>query len=668
MLYAYPALASEEVDISALNMEYSFQDNLFSARGNVRILFQDLTISADELQLDRNTGDALITGHVVYEDPDAKITAEKIELNFNTKLGTMYESYIFYKERNIHLNSSQTTKTGERSFSLEDSVLTTCSQDTPHWSIASGSVKAEKNKRISSLNNTFRIRDIPVLYTPYFWAPINNDRHTGLLFPSFGYSSNKGSSYKQGFFWAISENLDATFYLDYYNEKGPAGGIDYRYIIDEKTNGELWMYHVRDDEPDRNLFELKAYHNQALPYDTTGFLKIHTVNEFDYYTEMDSTSSRRFGLTSGTNTPFGITSEEKLQKYLESNLHISKLITPGRIYLLAQGRQGLEGSSRTIPQTVPEIAMVINTKALNQYTSYSMNITGTNYYRDEGQKGTRIDLNPAIYFSYGRLFNISQKVGLRETSYFISDPTLTKHRFTADLTTTLSTKLFRSYDSFVHIMEPVIKYDHAPSTDHDNIPFFSSVDSLPQKSLITYALTNRVSGLKHNNLALRFRVSQSYGLLETDKDSPFTPVLVETTLNSGKLDMNFNASYDVHEKTLSETIASLRFKHPKGYIGGGKNYRRASSLDQITFEAGLYNPISISGHDLPIDISSILWYDLNGNGVQEFRIQSTYRSQCWAFSTQFIKQPDDYSILFAVELTGIGTFGTRNVNSFTENP
>jgi LPS-assembly protein len=643
--------AEESADITARHMEHISKTNIYIAKGSVKIVLGTTTLLADEIRLDGNTSDVIASGNVVYEDPEAIIKADRIELNFKTKLGTMYNGYIFYKENNIHLRTENIKKIEERTFFLDKATITSCDSDPPEWRITGKSITASQGESLKGKHATLRIGSIPVLYSPYFWAPLSKERETGFLFPLFGYSSTRGQYFKQGFFWAIRENQDASFYVDYYDEMGFAEGLDYRYVISPGSNGELWMYHVTDSEPSRSLFEIKAYHNQRLSDDISGYLKIHAVNEHDYYETMDSTSAGRFGLSSWGADPFGFASEERLQKYLESNLHISKSLSGGRTYILAQGRQSLEGSSKGIPQSLPEIGFILNTRS-RKYFSFNMAVKGTNFMREEGQKGQRLDIFPNLYFSYGRLINITQRIGVRDTLYTLKKPAEDKNRLLFDLGTSLTTKFFKKYQTFIHLVEPSLEYEYVPSVNQDNISFFDSADFIPQTSRINYSLTNRISGLSSSTLETRLRLSQSYSFL--DIDNQFSPVLAEAAVSSKRVVLNANASYDVHDNRFSETISSVTLKHDKGYVGAAKNYRRSSSLDQVIFKAGLHMPIKFFKTDLPVDFHGKLWYDLDGGGIQELNLRSSYEHQCWNLTLLFIKKPSDYQILFSVGLTSLG--------------
>lgn len=658
------ASIEESVNISADYVEYFAETNIYIARGSVKIIYEDATLNADEIHFNNATADAVATGNVIYEDTEVIIKANKIELNLDTKLGTIYDSTIFYKSRNYHIKGGNLKRFGEKTYFMDNATATTCDAIPPEWYFKGKDIKITLHENIKAKNATFYIKKVPVLHSPYFWAPLLEDRQTGFLLPLLGYSNTKGFTFKQGFFWNIKDNQDTTFHLDYYSKKGIGKGLDYRYIVNpvrkkrlsngvnSETNGELWTYHMRDHDLSRDFFELKSYHNQKLPYDMTGYLKMHLVNEFDYYNVLESTSSGRMGLSTWESDPFGFASEERLQKYLESNLHISKPFSGGRTYFLGQYRQSLEGSSGTVPQSLPEVGFIINTRDI-RIASFNITATGTNFWKDNGQQGQRLDVYPNVYLSSGQTVNFTQKIGLRETIYFLKNPAENSNRELFDIKSTLTTRFLKRTPSLIHIIEPSVEYAYVPAVDHSDIPIFDSIDSMPQTSDITYSLTNRFVGSALGVSEARLRLSQNYSLLDAEK--PFSPVLIETTLKSKNLNFSANAFYDVYDKNIIETIASVNFKGKKGFVGIGKNLRRSTSLDQYSVEAGIKRPLEIFGRSFPIDLSGKLLYDLKGGGVQELNLKSIYTKQCWGLTISFTRKPYEYQITFGIEFKGFGS-------------
>ncbi|MBI4843115.1 MAG: LPS-assembly protein LptD [Nitrospirae bacterium] len=646
------AHAEDALQISSDLLEYLSKDNTYTGRGNVLIQFKGQSLKADEVLLNYSTSDTIASGNVIYESPEAVINASKLELNIESRLGTIYDAYMLYKKRNIRIRGGNIKKTGEENYEMDRADITTCESVPPEWHISTEDIKVVQHKKLTSRNTKFYIKDLPVLYTPYFTVPLLGKRETGVLNPSLGYTNTKGFTYNQGFFWAIGENKDATFYIDIFSSKGLGKGIDYRYISAPENFGEIWLYHLRDNDLSREFSEVKSYHNRKLFHDISSYLKIHMVNEFDYYDILESTPPDRFGFSSKEPSLFGFISDERQQKFLESNLHFSKPFESGRIYLSSQYRQNLEGSSGTISQSLPEFGAVLNTQTRGP-ASFNIAFRGTNFWKEEGQKGLRLDLKSNLFISFGRTVSFSQRAGLRETAYFLTSPDKNKNSQAVDLSSSLSTRFIKRFKSFNHIVEPAIEYDYIPDIREDDIETFDSTDSVPETSGITYSLTNRIAGADPGGLEARFRLSQGYSLLGSER--PLTPVSAEGSLSSKNTDFKLNVSYDVYDNRIADTIASLNLKNDRGYIGLGKNFRRSTLLDQYSIEGALYYPITIYNKNLPLEIGGKLWYDLKGGGIQELNLKTSYKRQCWGFAVTYSKKPHEYEIMFGIEFTGLGT-------------
>ncbi|MEW6715396.1 MAG: LPS assembly protein LptD [Nitrospirota bacterium] len=646
------ALAQESIDISADHLEYISETGTYTAKGSARIVSGDTTLIADEINVNNITSDAVAVGNVVYEDSETIINAARAELNFKTKLGTIYNSYIFYKKDNYHIRGGDIKKIGENNFDMERATVTTCNAEPPAWHISAEDIKTVQHKSIEAKKMTFYVKDTPLFYVPYFRIPLVDKRRTGLLTPVLGTSSTKGFTYKQGIFWAMKQNMDATLYLDYYSKKGLGKGLEYRYIINPQNNGKIWLYHLKDQDLNRDFYEIKAYNNLSLPYDISGYLRLNAVNKFDYYDELGSTSIRGNVSPSLKYIILDSESEETLQKSLESNLYLSKTFNGGWAYFLSQYLQSLEGSSDTTPQRLPEIGLVINTKSIGNF-SFDMAAKGTNFWRKEGQRGERLDINPNLYFSYGKLINLTQKAGLREISYLLSDPDENKNRLFIDLRTILTTKLFKRYPSFIHIIEPALEYTYIPPADDEDFPSFDATDTISDTSSLKYAFTNRFERFNTAGLDARFRLSQSYSFL--NNEYPFSPVLAEGSLASNMITFNINASYDIYESSITESIISTRLNNKTGFIGIGKNFRQSAQLDQVSIDGGTSRPMKINGKLFPIFLYVNMWYDLKGAGVQESNLRTTYKSQCWSIMASFTKKPDEFQFTLGVEFMGLGT-------------
>ncbi|RMD59376.1 MAG: LPS-assembly protein LptD, partial [Nitrospirae bacterium] len=359
----------------------------------------------------------------------------------------------------------------------------------------------------------------------------------------------------------------------------------------------------------------------------------------------------------------------------------------GRAYLLGQYRRNLEGSSDVLTHVLPEIGYIRYTNSLNpkSFLSYNFEAKADNFWSDEGTKGQRLDIYPTFYINMGKTITFSQEIGLRETLYHMTRPGFLRKRvdgppekiikndllpsdrlgfnierqpedFTrelVELTTTVSTKIAKRYSSFVHLIEPFVKFDYIPSSDEDDVPNFDLIDVRPKTETFTYELRNTFKGDKFTGW---FRIQHGYTLLD-NLESHSLPVTLETTLSSAPFYFDLHTLYNTHNRTIEETQTTAAYRWRRSSISVGRIYRRATNLDQYQFgfsSKGLFL-------DLPIDVDSRMWLDVNGNGVQKVEAGLTYHKQCWASRINYYYRENEFRVLFGIDLKGLGSLGLGNI-------
>ena len=95
---------------------------------------------------------------------------------------------------------------------------------------------------------SFRVKNFPVLYFPYMIFPAKTKRQSGLLMPDPGYSTRDGLTLNLPFFWAISDNTDATFNEYYMSRRGLMQGAEFRYALSPFSKGTLMLDYLFKDQ------------------------------------------------------------------------------------------------------------------------------------------------------------------------------------------------------------------------------------------------------------------------------------------------------------------------------------------------------------------------------------------------------------------------------------
>ena len=111
----------------------------------------------------------------------------------------------------------------------------------------SGMVRSSHEGYGKIKNAALRVRETPFFFIPYFIFPAKNQRQTGFLPPGLGYSSRNGAEIEVPFFWAISDQADATFYERFMSERGFMQGLEARYVAEEDSKG-IFLFDVLSDK------------------------------------------------------------------------------------------------------------------------------------------------------------------------------------------------------------------------------------------------------------------------------------------------------------------------------------------------------------------------------------------------------------------------------------
>jgi LPS-assembly protein len=622
LLSPVSCFADDQTVITSETLEYDQNQRNYIAKGKVKIEQADTVIEADEIIYNEQTSDVTASGNIRYYDNDVTIAAGRAELNLETKTGTIFDTEIFYKKENYRISGKEIRKTGDKYYSSPEAIFTTCDAPVPAWCFTGKDMNATVGDELTTKDAVFRIKNVPVFYTPVLWAPILNERKTGFLFPFFGYNDSRGFQMNVPFFWAISENRDATFVLDEYTKRGLGTGLEYRYVGLNNVEGKWWGYHIQDNELGKNFFELRALHDQRSTETIGGYLNINFINEKDFYREFKNDLQVR------TN------------RFLDSTGEIVLPFSNSRAYLLSQYWVDLKEGSQDPLQRLPEAGYVLNpTTAGPFWISGSTSIA--NFWREEGMYGQRMDIFPTITHSFGEDIVVLQSLGLRETAYSLHrSEDNSPHREAFEYNILGHVSLLKKYALFTHVIEPSLGYTFITNSEHSPA-IFDSTELFSKTSLLSLSLLNRFINDQGELMVLR--VSQGFDSYKGDR--PFLPVLFDVGIKQ-PLPLRLGAAYNVHTGEIESVNSDVSMKIAEITFQAGQRYNRLNNVN--TYEAGIgIHPFT------PLTMNGKIWYDAEQKETREISLNIIYMSQCWGINLGFIKRPGDSSVSFLFELKGL---------------
>lgn len=692
--------------ITADEIHYDEKAEQYIAIGNVIITKKDRKLSADFIRFDRKTMQVFATGHLVMTVGEDVLTGSSIEMDLEAEIGTVYNGTIFIKENHFYIKGDKIKKVGKDSYAADKASITTCDGDRPAWKITGRNLKVTIEGYGFVKHAALWAKKIPVLYTPFLVFPVKLKRQSGLLPPQIGYSDRKGAEYIQPFYWAINESSDATFYGHYMDRRGNKIGLEYRYVLNERSKGTLmydflndrkiddgthdsskkWGYEDDDalrPNPDRYWFRMK--HDQAIPFGFSAKLDLDIVSDQDYlhefkggYTGFDKTEDY-------FNENFGRELEDYNDPVRLNRLNLNKNWSTYSLNAEVRWYDNvINRRQKDTDDTLHKLPFIEFNGSKQQIlkTSFYFDLDSeyTHFYREDGTRGHRIDAHPRFYLPYrfNNYFTFEPSLGVRETVWHIaeyedtSERDRTLNREIYDIKLDLSTEIFNIYrvtakkiDLIKHTVRPQIIFDYIPEQDHDKFPFFDEIDRIEKKNLLTYSITNTLtSRSKINNDELssytyqqfcRFKLEQSYDFNKKNENNPesFSPIYGELELFPGKFfSMQADAKWSVYENDfISHNVAVNMWDKRNDRLFVEHRYTRGLS-------ESVYTDFIIKISDR---ISSYADYERNLYDEKDIKsgIGFLYTAQCWSLDLSYTKEADDRKYAFMVNLYGLGEIGSR---------
>ena len=199
-------------DIEARELNYDQDSEVYTAIGDVVIKRGNRVLKSDYAQLDKKTMIAEARGNVEYAAGGDELRGDQLTIDLKKQTGEVQKGRLFLKKNNYHVTGTRIWKTGEASYRILDGTITSCDGDDPPWIIKAKDFDVTIEGYGELHQASLRAANIPILYTPYLIFPAKNKRQSGFLIPEPGYSQQDGLTLNIPFFWAIADNLDATFY------------------------------------------------------------------------------------------------------------------------------------------------------------------------------------------------------------------------------------------------------------------------------------------------------------------------------------------------------------------------------------------------------------------------------------------------------------------------
>lgn len=579
--------APETTDIyfSADELQNESETNLITASGNVEIIREDLTLRADTVTYDKNNDHISAQGNVILVEKNGNVVfADTINLKEHMKDADVENIKVVLSDKTRMAAKSFHKKSDDRKI-LRKAVYTPCDvcrTEAPLWQIKAGKVIHDPEGQNIEYQNAFlEIKDIPVLYTPYFSHPDPSVKHrSGFLFPRFMSNNYLGASIQPQYFWDISPQENIIFNPIISAEKGIVySGTVNKYFYRGELNASGTL--LQDDDEKRTRGNLFLYGRYELNDYWVADTDINYASDHNYLKDMSLPKKDDSWLTSRLRfQAFDYRNYASVEGYYYDMLsyNLQKSNRPYVLPIMSYENYSAPDRYGAYTKTTFNAASVYHkeddsTQRLTMINSWNLPYTspyGEKYKLSASLKSDLyyIDryLNPKDEIYSGTAARIFPQVGLEWRLPFIKNTTNTSQ-----------------------ILEPIIVAALAP--DQDNKP-----DKIPNEDSQDVELTDanifdldRYSGYDRNDTGSRV----SYGLNWSAYDKTWgrTAFLLAQTYEFNQDDNLLNQSNETSH--LSDYIGRV-YAAPSKYFN--MNYR--FKIDKDNFKIN-YSELSASvGSDI----------------------------------------------------------------------
>jgi LPS-assembly protein len=711
------ALKPGEVYLAADAVD-SIEGGIARLRGNAEITRDAQQLRAESIDYDEAGERIEIRGTVDYWDDDIYLHGQSAQVDLADKSAGLSDAAYRVLSNGGHGRAGEIHVLVDKLSEARDVDYTTCEAAGPErkdefWKLSAETITLNhETKWGAGRNVVLKIKDIPVLYTPYLSFPLDNERKTGFLTPSFGNTRRNGLEVQAPFYWNIAPNMDATLTPRLLADSGLMMMGEFRYLTDNShgwINAEYLPSDGNYNDEDRSFISLE--HEQALPWNG----KLHVV--------FNNLSDQRYLEDFGPSLE--ITSLSAVDRFAELAFAGENWNAYARVQDFQETNRLNLGAVEPYKR-LPQIRYRYTGPGGNHAFNYGLD--GELVYFDYSDRyfpcpglvclvavpaveGLRFDLNPFLtYPVYTAASFIEPKIGVRYTQYNLNDESWfidkSPDRFLPYAS--LDGGLFLDRDVMLfgerhtQTLEPRFYYLYTPEEDQDDLPVFdtglyddsfdtlfyenrySGADRVNDANRVTLALTSRLVNRQGRELG-RLSLGQIFYLDAQEvalpgqviQDEDLSPLVFELAA-SPAADWSFTADWQWEPDAgrLQKLVLQARYRSEAGRVLNIAYRTRQARLGAIRTDA-----IDVEQTDVSLRWPLTSEWSVVGRWIYALENDKSldifggleYDSCCWGLrlvGRRFVSSAEgdvQTGIFLQFELKGLAGIGQKTVDFLHQN-
>ncbi len=446
------------------------------AEGHVVLRWREFRLLAEGVTFRPADGVALAEGQVVLEDGDGNVLkCRRLEINTVTEQGEVTDGTLWIAREGYRVWGKHLHKTGARTYTVQDGGFTACDGTWPSWRVWAKELEVELEGYLVARGAAFWVEGVPLLYTPYLLFPVKKERQSGFLMPKIGYTTVDGYYGVARYYWAITDNADATFELQYRSRRGWTESAEMRYALSETHHGKIGGTFLYDRLAGESRYNIEVDHVGRFENATRARVKVDYVGDNQVLKD------------------FGDSLEQRSVEYTQSYALGTYDVGIGSLFGEGQYLQSLSGSGPQdeVLQTLPQFGLLGRETPLVGPLVWSPTVRGTRFWRGQGGSGERLEVVPGLgaSASLGGL-GLAARSGYRQNIYRVDDEWTARGGAGAQLDVELT--LVRLFGAVLHTFEPRLSLQWEEEGRGGTAPQFDQQDEFANTTKASLQLENRL--------------------------------------------------------------------------------------------------------------------------------------------------------------------------------
>lgn len=684
-----PSAAESSQGFYGIADEYSYSfDGIAELLGDVVIKIDDLEVNAQQMTLNDADQTARFDGDVQLSLPGFRLSGPSAEVSTAQERARIQNAGLIFYDSGLRGFAEEVELNGQSGLKIKNGELTSCTPGHESWMLVGQEFDLDIKKGWGTVRHMrIEVKEIPILYIPYFTFPLDKRRQSGFLAPNLDIAEPDLSI---PYYWNLAPNYDLTLTPRFIGKRGNMLETEFRYL-DPKFTGNIELDTLPSDER-RKAKDLES-NRLRFALDHNGDI----APGWDYDVEVDYVSDPDYFVD------FGNSLNSQTESFLDRALNI-RYISPNWSFLTRfQDYQVLDETldSQDYPyRRAPELQLAHFDRLTSSLPLFWDNRFSYTYFEQPRANVPRAHraswhsiLNASLPFFWGQ---VDPKIEVHHRRYYFdeggfnsSSNSSSDYEFTipsASIDTRFALRKDNLSERYWQTLEPRIFVTYTPFKDQSDIPLFDTSeltldydqlflsnpfiggDQIADRQQVSFGLTSRVFEEETGRMVLRADIGQ--GFVQDDR----TPIITRLTFSpQDRLYWTNQINWQDGPNGLYSASSRVSYLRPRAVhrstdaLSLEYRYRKNDITDQLE---GI-NQYEISfAHTLNHQFKLLgkVRYDNREDRTFEHLAGFTYTGCCWEASVVYHRliESDEFSanslsaehgVLFEFSLKSLGGLG-----------